>query len=1661
MNRKFPIATAGLLALIVVAGLSFTAAASSNSSSLAHAAKQHKPAGLTRQGIKVAQKAGLPGKFVTMAPQSSFDLLARARKIGAHPGDSTIHLTIVLKLRNEAKLKRFLGRVQQPGSPVYHQWLTPAKFTRLYGPTKRDVERITRFLEGRGIGISDVSSNRMLIHTTATTATYEHAFGIRINDYSLHGRNFYSTMDRPKLPRALAPRVASILGLDHGVQLHPISLFQQTAPEARNLGPHQAPSASLTKLSPLQIARAYNYPDITDAGLVQGVHIAIPTANSSGLDTVSDPHDFWAAWGLPDHTINITLVGGDKGKTDGMGETLLDIEYAGAMGPGATLNVYVAADAGFDTFVEVYDRIVNDTNPDGTAKNQVLTTSWGSMETLGISTKLATEQILMQAAAEGLSMFAAAGDHGTSEGTSLNNVAIYPSSSIYMTAANGTQLTISTLAGDYGHEVVWDDAHCFGRGPGATGGAVSRLFVKPDWQVGPGVPTDLYMRMNSDLAATASCSRPLWTLEGGNWKTTAGTSAVAPQFAGMFAIAVAEAGGPLGLSNRLIYEAANNHYGSDFHDITSGCNGKLPDGSPSCAGAAWDHPTGWGSPNVQKLLSHIGIPPPNGTLEGAVHAAASGSAVAGATVVALAEDGNRYVAITKRDGTYSRLLPTGQFSVTVSKFGYDDTTASASIRQDESTALNFSLPNAPKATLSGTVSDGSGHGYGLLASIKISAEGVGHLTDIWTDPADGRYHVELPEGATYTLNVAAAFNGYTTASEMITLRGDVNRDVVLSTTNTCMAPGYEYVTGGFSEDFNGSSFPPPGWTVTNDVAGSPTIWKFNSDWNQDNWTGGTGRAADISSGGTPSYRGGHDSSLITPPIAITALGGATTLTYKANYSVISSTDTLDLDISADGGNSWRNILRWTSDRGGFQQLPGENVRLPLAQYLPATGTFQLRWRKYNSTRTFYAQLDDVAMGHCVPIDGGIVYGTVIDASTQNGVIRATIGDDTGASVKTISGDFDSTLPSGGFYMYFAKAGERTIQATKPLFGEATARVSVANDAVVAQDFTLKSMQFDIEPSSITQHVKANNSATTFFALRNTGAGGGAFKVIAINAPAPNIASSTSGAIVPTVASTPWTNLADYPFEVGDNLVAYDARTGKVYSISGAASLTKKATSYAYAPTTDSWAKIADIPTPRAQTAGAFVDGKLYVVGGNASRETVANLEIYAPATNTWSTGASAPLPFRAASAAALDGKLFVIGGQRPDGQYTSSVSVYDPGQDSWSSVSDYPHPVKSPACGTIDNKIYCAGGFNHAGGSYSDGYMYDPVSAVWSPIADLPVDGGIGGALHGAASGELLLAGGYVGTGKDATRQVTAYDPTTNAWYPLPDTNEPVARGGGSCGSDGFYTVGSYSIHGLDYSDKAQKLPGYVCGTGGIPWLTITPEQGTLTATASTRIALDLDSAGHAPFTRSRAYLKVVGSPNPVIIPITVYWDPQPVNLDVIGNVTPTGVVHKGDALTYNITVQNLADAEGTATRVQLSYAVPQGVTYLASNGAQCAPPPESSAQAVPAGAAGPQTLTCDLDSIAPDTGKLVTIAVQATAAASSVSATFTASAREPQSGSGNTSLTLATDPAVGPPGPKGDAGSAGLGFAGLILLSLLAASAQLARMRRRRERENEGRCCH
>lgn len=498
-------------------------------------------------------------------------VVAGAHRVGAHSPTAPMDIAIGLKLRNRDELRQLLRQLQDPSSPQYHHFLTPEAFAERFGPTQAQVDAVTRFLTSNGIRVGDVSSNRLLIHAHAQTSVIEHAFGVAINDYQYGKRHFFAAAANPTLPAAIAGPVQSVIGLSNAAVLTP---HNRGGTHKGKPGGTTAPSG----YSPQQIATAYHWPDITTTASGAGATIAVATAYGF---KASDLSGFWSQYNLPNHTVQVISVDGTTHRVEV--ETELDIQRSGAMAPGATILVYEGADTFLTTFTDVYNQVVTDNQAD------VMTTSWGLDEAdTAASTMQTDDAIFMQAAAQGIALFAAAGDNGSSDGTSNPDVADFPSSDPYVTAAGGTTLTLNS-DGTIKSETVW---------PG-TGGAESQLFGEPSWQTGASVPQN-GNRQTSDIAMDADPQTGYSVLTRGSWAVYGGTSFVAPELAGLFAVKVSQTGTRLGNVNPLLYSDANSsNYGSDFFDITSGSNGAFS------AGASWDHPTGWGTPNATNLLLHI------------------------------------------------------------------------------------------------------------------------------------------------------------------------------------------------------------------------------------------------------------------------------------------------------------------------------------------------------------------------------------------------------------------------------------------------------------------------------------------------------------------------------------------------------------------------------------------------------------------------------------------------------------------------------------------------------------------------------------------------------------------------------------------------------------------------------------------------------------------------------------------------------------------------------------------------------------------------------------------------------------------------------------------------------------------------------------------------
>ncbi|MEV5549725.1 carboxypeptidase regulatory-like domain-containing protein [Streptomyces sp. NPDC052309] len=1057
----------------------------------------------------------------------------------------------------------------------------------------------------------------------------------------------------------------------------------------------------------------------------------------------------------------------------------------------------------------------------------------------------------------GVAMVAASGDlgHGVS----------YPAASQYVTAVGGTALKKDTTTARGWSETVWNNSY------GGTGSGCSMYEPKPAFQTDTGCD----MRSVTDVAAVAD---PLTgvavyqTYGGSGWSVMGGTSASAPIIAGVYAAAGVPTAGTY--PNSYPYFAS-----SHLNDVTSGSNGTCSPGYLCTAGTGYDGPTGLGTPNGLDAFRSY----PHGKASGTVTDAA-GAPLAGAAVTA-----GDHRATTDAGGRYSLVLPPGRYDLTAAAYGYRSRTATGVVVTDGgSVTESFELDAVPRQTVTGKVTDGSGHGWPLYAMVTV--DGVPGAP-VFTDPYTGTYELQLPEDHDYTLKVAARYPGYQAVTKDITV-GTSARTVNIAVpvdSESATAAGYEWKDTGSTEPFDSGNAPPVGWSVVN-ASGTVGGWDFSDTGGLGNRTGGSGAFAVVDS----DYIGccEHQDSSLLSPVHDFSDHTLPRVSFDMDFQGYEG-QSGSVDITTDGGATWTTVWSQTTNKTG-------HVEVPLTEYAGAPAV-QLRFH-FIATWGYWWELDNVFVGDraYVPVTGGLVAGTVTDANTGDGVVGAVVTntDATAQSAVTAATPDDPGLGDGFYWLFSGTVGNHSFTAVKSKYVSGAGTVRVAADTTTEADHTLKAGRLTITPAAVDKTLAWGATGTQKLTVKNTGGApatltlaerSGRFRMQAAQgAPLQVVRGDhsplrarvdTSGtgserpAVAPAAAGDAWQPVADLPVAVQDNAVAVD--DGKLYSAFGTTGSRYISDLYVYDPATGAWSKLAPAADARTAPAKGFIDGKLYAVGGwGADGSPDAKLEIYDPASDTWTTGAPSPKPYAASGSAVLDDKLYVIGGCTASSCTATDVYVYDPSADRWSAAAPYPEPISWSACGAIDGVIYCAGGTADSGAT-KHAYAYDPSSDNWSPIADLPAT--LWGSAHTAANGLLLTIGGRVSAG--ITNQGFAFDPQTGTWTALPNASAPVYRGGAA---PGFYRVGGKGSSAVTSPPVAtvEVLPGYdqAGDSADVSWLGLGTRQATLAPGASTTLEVSLDTTV-AEITQPGAYTAELGvrtdTPYHIpAIPVTMHVSP-------------------------------------------------------------------------------------------------------------------------------------------------------------------------------------------
>jgi hypothetical protein len=352
--------------------------------------------------------------------------------------------------------------------------------------------------------------------------------------------------------------------------------------------PNKGPKGGFTPAgySPAQMKHAYGFDQLSQNGSGQTIFI-IDAFDQPNI--TKDLNTFSSQFGLPSttsgqFTFSEAFPSGTRpqGNISWGQEISLDVEWAHAIAPNANITLVEAASNSFTDLYGAVDYAVSH-------GARIVSMSWGASE---YSSETSDDVHFNQ---PGVVFLASSGDSG--------GVVEYPSVSPYVVAVGGTSLPLDKSGNLTGAETAWSGG----------GGGTSTLEAIPGYQTSFGISNLNNKREVPDVSYNADPNTGVAVYDsygnifsGRGWLVFGGTSAGAPQWAALVALAdqgrVSAGKAVLASSNLttspLYNSATGAAYSSNYRDITSGSNG-----FPAVAG--YDLATGLGSPLANNLVPYL------------------------------------------------------------------------------------------------------------------------------------------------------------------------------------------------------------------------------------------------------------------------------------------------------------------------------------------------------------------------------------------------------------------------------------------------------------------------------------------------------------------------------------------------------------------------------------------------------------------------------------------------------------------------------------------------------------------------------------------------------------------------------------------------------------------------------------------------------------------------------------------------------------------------------------------------------------------------------------------------------------------------------------------------------------------------------------------------
>ncbi len=608
------------------------------------------------------------GKLVPLAGHQP-QWASAANSLRPLAASQAVHgLTLVLERspEQETAFTKLLAAQQDPTSPEYHHWLTPAQVGERFGLSAHDVASVSAWLQAQGLHVTYVAPSRIFIGFSGTAAQIGSAFHTALRLYKVHETERMSVDSDPMLPASLAPVVKSIRGL-YEIDEHPY----HGAKSIRMATPELTASNGAHFITPADFATIYDLP-VGGTGTGQTIGV-VGESRTNFADFEEFEQLTGTTFANPVEIVPTAFGGVDPGPAytapppsgtsiGNQTEATLDVMRAGSVANGAQIDLVVATPESGGIGDDAQYLVQTTPLP-----AQVMSISFGGCESeAGASGVAFWDTLFQQAASQGISVFVSSGDAGAS-GCDANfatppanpppNSPNFICSSSYATCVGGTEFndtgdptlywsasnsSVFESALSYIPEGAWNQPLNEDSEPQAasSGGGVSSIIATPSWQTGTGVPTARAGRYTPDIAFSASGHDGYfgcYAAAGASCVPNSqgefefeyfyGTSAAAPSMAGIAAILDANAGAGQGNLNPGLYSLAANTPAA-FHDVTvtssgvsgctvdtpSMCNNSIPGPTGLTGGQAgylvddgYDEVTGLGSLDISNFLTSYSI----------------------------------------------------------------------------------------------------------------------------------------------------------------------------------------------------------------------------------------------------------------------------------------------------------------------------------------------------------------------------------------------------------------------------------------------------------------------------------------------------------------------------------------------------------------------------------------------------------------------------------------------------------------------------------------------------------------------------------------------------------------------------------------------------------------------------------------------------------------------------------------------------------------------------------------------------------------------------------------------------------------------------------------------------------------------------------------------